>query len=113
MAFATLIVANLGLIFTNRSWTRTLRESLRAPNAASRWVFGGGVALLLLVLYLPPLRNLFHFSTLHLGDLAICLAAGTLSVLWFEGLKVVRRGQRNSQQSSEVAVRGEGRDGFG
>ena len=72
-----------------------------------------GVALLLLVLYLPPLRNLFHFSTLHLGDLVICLGAGTLSVLWFEGLKVVRRGQRNSQQSSEVAVRGQGRDDFG
>jgi Ca2+-transporting ATPase len=51
LAFTTLIVANLGLIFINRSWTRTLAESLRTPNAAARWVYGGGVTLLLLVLY--------------------------------------------------------------
>src|SRR5262249_46713946 len=38
LAFTTLIVANLALIFTNRSWSRTFSESLRTPNAASRWV---------------------------------------------------------------------------
>jgi P-type Ca2+ transporter type 2C len=85
-----LILANLGLIFINRSWTRTLAESLRTPNAAARWVYGGGVAMLLLVLYVPPLRELFHFSALHIGDLAICLGAGLLSVLWFEGFKALR-----------------------
>jgi len=51
---------------------------------------GAGVALLLLVLYVPPLRELFHFSALHLDDLAICLGAGLLSVLWFEGFKALR-----------------------
>jgi Ca2+-transporting ATPase len=71
LAVTTLIVADLGLIFINRSWTRTLAKSLCTPNAAARWVYGGGVALLLLVLYLPSLRELFHFSALHLGDLEI------------------------------------------
>ena len=42
-----------------------------------------------LVLYVPFLRKLFHFSTLHPTDIAICLAAGFASILWFEGLKVV------------------------
>jgi Ca2+-transporting ATPase len=40
--------------------------------------------------YLPVLRDLFHFAPLHLTDLAICLLAGAVSVLWFEGLKVLR-----------------------
>jgi len=91
LAFTTLVVANLGLIFTNRSWTRVLSQSLRTPNAAARWVFGGTLALLALVLYLPPLRDLFHFSTLHADDLLLCLSAGTASVVWFEILKLAHR----------------------
>jgi Ca2+-transporting ATPase len=39
-----------------------------------------------LVLYVPFLRRLFHFSTLHPLDLAICLAGGFVSILWFECL---------------------------
>jgi Ca2+-transporting ATPase len=90
LAFTTLIMANLGLIVTNRSWTRTIGETLRTPNPAARWVIGGAIILLLAVLYVPLLRDLFHFSTLHADDLAISLAAGVLSILWFEGLKAVR-----------------------
>jgi Ca2+-transporting ATPase len=36
----------------------------------------------------PLLQNLFRFSFLHPIDLAICLAAGVLSTLWFEVLKL-------------------------
>jgi len=39
---------------------------------------------------LPFLRKLFHFSTLHLDDLAICIGAGIFSILWFEGLKLLK-----------------------
>jgi Ca2+-transporting ATPase len=99
LAFTTLIVGNLGLIFINCSWTRTLVESLRTPSAAARWVYGGGIALLLLVLYVPPLRELFHFSALHVDDLAICFGAGLLSVFWFEGLKALRRRSRATRRS--------------
>jgi Ca2+-transporting ATPase len=91
MSFTTLVVANLGLIFANRSWSRTIVSTLRSPNPALWWVFGGTLIFLGLVLYVPFLRDLFHFSTLHPDDLAICLASGLVSILWFEGLKVVRR----------------------
>jgi Ca2+-transporting ATPase len=47
LAFTTLIVANLGLIVTNRSWTRTIGETLRTPNPAARWVIGGAIVLLI------------------------------------------------------------------
>lgn len=88
LAFTTLVVANLGLILTNRSWSRTIPQTLRTPNPALWWILGGTLALLGTVLYSPVLRNLFHFQRLHGPDLAICLAAGVLSILWFEGLKM-------------------------
>jgi Ca2+-transporting ATPase len=91
LTFTTLIFANLGLIFINRSWTRTVAETFKEKNNAVRWVAGGAIAFLLLVLYVPGLRQLFHFDTLHFTDLLICLGAGILSILWFEGLKIFRR----------------------
>lgn len=91
LSFTTLVVANLGLIFANRSWTRTIWSTLRTPNAALWWVIGGTTFFLGLALYVPFLRELFHFSTLHPDDLILCLAAGAASILWFEGLKVVKQ----------------------
>ena len=88
LAFTTLIIANIGLIFTNRSWTRTIVSMLTSPNKALWWVLSGALLFLGLVLYTPGLRDLFHFTQLHLPDLALCLLAGGLSILWFEGLKM-------------------------
>jgi Ca2+-transporting ATPase len=89
LAFTTLIVANLGLIMTNRSWTRTIVGTLRSPNAALWWVVGGAITFLGLVLYVPALRHLFKFSVLHPMDIALCLGGGILSIMWFEALKVM------------------------
>ncbi len=41
-----------------------------------------------MALYVPGLRRIFQFSTLHPNDLLLCLAAGTVSILWFEALKL-------------------------
>jgi Ca2+-transporting ATPase len=90
LAFTTLIVSNLSMILTNRSWSRTILETLHTPNAALWWVIIGGVVFLGLVLYVPLLQHLFRFSFLHLEDLAISLGSGLFSVSWFEGLKVLK-----------------------
>jgi P-type Ca2+ transporter type 2C len=88
LAFTTLIIANLSLIFVNRSWKDTALATLRLPNTALWWVTGGAVVFLPLILYVPFLRDLFRFSTLHPIDLAICIIGGLSSVLWFEGFKL-------------------------
>ena len=90
LTYATLIIANLGLIFVNRSWSRTVLATLRSPNTALWWVTGGAVLFLGLALYVPFLRDLFRFSVLHPTDILICIAAGIVSVLWFEVMKAVR-----------------------
>ena len=89
-AFTTLIVANLGLILTNRSWTRTIVGMARAKNNALAYVVVGAVVFLLLALYTPGLRELFHFSLISILDVAICAGAGLLSILWFELFKYGR-----------------------
>jgi Ca2+-transporting ATPase len=91
LSFTTLIIANLGLILTNRSRSRTILSTLRSPNAALWWVLAGALFFLAIILYIPFLKKLFHFSTLHLIDLAISLAAGAFSIIWFEGFKIIHR----------------------
>jgi Ca2+-transporting ATPase len=105
LSFTTLIIANLSLILTNRSWSRTILDSLRSPNAALWWVLTGAVAFLGLALYAPFLRSLFRFSTLHPIDLGICFAAGTASILWFEWLKVLN-GRRRLRPSNRCGTAG-------
>lgn len=91
LAFTTLIISNLAMILTNRSWSRTIPEMLQTPNQALWWVIGGGVIFLGFVLYVPVLQKLFSFSVLHGDDLAVALVSGVVSVLWFEGLKLWNR----------------------
>ena len=88
LAFTTLVISNLALIYTNRSWHRTIRDTMRVRNAALWWVTGGTLVFLGLALYVPWLQKLFQFTTLSPVDLAICLGAGVLGVLWFELLKI-------------------------
>jgi P-type Ca2+ transporter type 2C len=88
LSFTTLIVANLALILTNRSWSRTVIQTLRTPNAALWWVLSGAISFLALVLCVPFLRGVFKFAELTPADLLLCFAAGMLSIGWFEALKL-------------------------
>ncbi len=94
LAFTTLIFANLGLIFTNRSWSRTIFATLRTPNSALWWVSGGSLVFLGFALNNSFLRGLFHFAELHPDDLAICFGAGIISIAWFELMKLTNKRHR-------------------
>ncbi len=90
-AFATLVVANLALIFSNRSGPKPLWASLRAPNLTLWVVAGMALALLLAALYLPWAVGVLRFAPLPAHELAAAAALGLLGVLWFEGVKWARR----------------------
>jgi Ca2+-transporting ATPase len=94
IAFTTFIIANLGLILTNRSWSKTMFRSFAAPNTALIVVLASTVAVLAVVLYVPFFKELFHFGTLSPGDLLISLAAGLAGILWFERLKALHAVRR-------------------
>jgi Ca2+-transporting ATPase len=96
LTFTTIVIANLCLILTNRSWSRTILETVRSPNRALAWVFAGTLSCLFLVLFVPALRDLFRFAPVPFADLAVCAGAGVLSVLWFEIYKYWSRAGGNN-----------------
>ncbi len=93
-AFITLIISNLGLILSNRSWTANLLETLRRKNRAFRWVLAGALAFLALVVFVPGLRELFLFSPVTAEVGIVSVAAGAVGVLWFEVVKLAARKRR-------------------
>ena len=91
LAFTTFMVANVGLIFTNRTWSGAGIGPRWSTNKALAWLTAVVPVVLASVIYVPGLRDLFRFAPLRLVDIVICLGAGTLSVAWFELYKVVSR----------------------
>ena len=91
ISFTTLVLGNLVVIWANRSRTRTVLEMLRSRNIPLWGITAGALLLLALVLYIPSVRHLFQFSTLHLDDLVVCTALALISVTWFEMLKLRNR----------------------
>jgi len=90
LTFTTLVVANICLILTNRSWSRTIFSMFVVPNRAQWYVSGGAILFLCLILSNPALRSLFSFDRLDLSDVLICVLVGVGSILWFEGMKLFR-----------------------
>ncbi|OPY38383.1 MAG: Copper-exporting P-type ATPase B [Methanoregula sp. PtaU1.Bin051] len=96
LTFTTIVIANLCLILTNRSWSETIVTTIRSYNRALHWVFAGSLVCLFLILYIPALRELFRFGPLTLPDLLLCIWAGAASILWFELYKAGRKTMRHA-----------------
>ena len=62
IAFSSLIIGNIFLILTNLSKTRSFLSVFRERNIAAMIILSGAVALLLLIMLLPPLRLVFSFE---------------------------------------------------
>lgn len=91
LTFATLVLLNLSLILTNRSTQKPLFKVLETPNKALWWVVGGAVVFLGLVIYVPLLAQIFHFSRLHISGIVTCVAAMIASTVIFELRKFLIR----------------------
>jgi P-type Ca2+ transporter type 2C len=90
MAFITLIVSNIAVILTNRSWTDNIFRIIATPNKAVIWVSGGAGLFLALVLNIPFFLNLFQFQRPGWINIMICCFAGIISIAWFEIYKIVK-----------------------
>ena len=90
MAFITLIISNIAVILTNRSWTDNIFKIIATPNKAVLWVVGGAVFFLSLILNVPFFLELFQFEKLKFIHILICILAGISTVIWFEIYKLVK-----------------------
>ena len=85
LVFTTLIISNLMLILMNRGPERSLLKKMTSlKNHIVKWIALGSFVVLATTLYIPNLRDLYRLSNLHMNDIAICLVAGVLSVIWLQ-----------------------------
>jgi Ca2+-transporting ATPase len=89
MAFTTLIVSNIAVILTNRSWTDNIFKIIATPNKAVLWVIGGAIFFLTLILNVPFFLELFQFQQLSFMNILICIGAGITTISWFEIYKLI------------------------
>jgi Ca2+-transporting ATPase len=103
VAFVSMVIGNLGLIFANRSWKHSILKTLRVPNKALWWVTGGAILFLAFALTVPFLRELFKFAPLQRWEMVLIALSGLASILIAESVKLkgIRsfiHGGRNEKQ---------------
>jgi P-type Ca2+ transporter type 2C len=91
LTFVTLIVSNIAVILSNRSWTFGFLKILSTPNKAVTWIVSGAVIFLILILNIPFLQNLFQFEKIGYIEFLVCTLAGFSSIIWFEIYKKMKR----------------------
>jgi Ca2+-transporting ATPase len=91
LAFISLVVTIVSLIFVNRSFSASLIMAFRRPNPALALVLLAVTTMLGLTLLWPFASSLFRFGPLHLDDLALTLGAGVLALVVLELLKPLWR----------------------
>lgn len=90
MTFTTLIVSNIAVILTNRSWINNIFKIIITPNKAVLWVVGGAIFFLTLILNIPFFLDLFQFERLTFINILVCTLAGLSSIIWFEIYKLFK-----------------------
>jgi Ca2+-transporting ATPase len=80
MAFAAMVLGNLGLIVANLTRGSRLEEPRRIANPTLWALVGGALAGLAAVLYVAPLREVFRFAPLSAAELAASIAAAAAAI---------------------------------
>ncbi|KAF2338348.1 cation-translocating P-type ATPase [Flavobacterium tistrianum] len=91
MVFSTLIFANILLSLTNRSFHYSLFESFKNRNILFPIVSFSTLIMLSAILYINPFSDFFHLTGLTIKELGLAAGIASISVLWFEGYKLVKR----------------------
>jgi Ca2+-transporting ATPase len=87
LAFAALVLTNIGLVLVNRSFSSSLWRAVSRRNPALWIVLGVALPLLLAGVSWQPAQAIFRFGPLHADDLAICLGAAAGLLVALELLK--------------------------
>jgi Ca2+-transporting ATPase len=91
MVFITLICANIFLTLANRSFYYSIFTTLMYKNNLVPLMIGITLLLTASLLFIPPFTRFFAFEKLGLMQLGLSTLVGFVSVIWFEGLKMMKR----------------------
>lgn len=81
ISFATLVTANLALIFVNRAPDAPIGDLLRRPNRTFWWIAIATLIVLMLTLYVPPLARAFQFAMPAPALAITAVVASTIAVV--------------------------------
>lgn len=91
MVFVTLITSNIFLTLVNRSFHYSVLTTLAYRNSLVLLIIGATVVMTTALLYFPALTDFFEFGRVQGKQLTVAILTGFLSVIWFEGVKAVKR----------------------
>ena len=91
MVFTTLIAANIFLTLVNRSFYYSVFTTLLYKNNLVLLIIGMTIFITSILLYLKPLTAFFEFESINSMQLLFCIATGSVSVVWFEIIKWIKR----------------------
>ena len=91
MVFTVLISANIFLTLVNRSFFYSFFTTLKYKNNLVLLIISITIAMTIVLIYIKPLALFFKFEYLSFVQLLISIAAGFLSVIWYEAVKWKKR----------------------
>lgn len=94
MVFTTLIFANILLSFVNRSFYYSVLESFKNKNILLVAITLLTLSMLFVILFVRPISDFFSVTSLSIDELALSIGIASLSVLWFEIYKLIKRKSR-------------------
>jgi Ca2+-transporting ATPase len=81
LVFVNLVLGNIGMIISNRYWTRNIFSIVRIPNKAFWYVTIAAVVFLSVSLFVPYVNTLFKFEPLHTWQYLFCIGTGVLAII--------------------------------
>ncbi len=94
LTFFALVLAIVGLILINRSFSASVWTAVRRPNPTLLWILLAIAAIMALTLAWPFAAHLFRFGPLHPDDLALTVVAGVVVFAGLDVLKLLLRAER-------------------
>lgn len=91
MVFTTLVFSNVILSLVNRSFYYSVLTSLKNKNNVMVFVNTITLAMLAMIIYITPIARFFEVEPLAFSKISICIAVSTISVLWIEIYKWIKR----------------------
>lgn len=94
LVFTTLVLANIFLTLSNRSFYYSLLSEMRNHNPLMVYIITATIVLLIGILYIPPVSKFFKILPLSPTELLACSATAAASISWFEVWKWAKRKRR-------------------
>ena len=91
MIFTTLVIANVVLTLVNRSFYFSIFTTLKYKNNLVLLIIAITLGLTGIILFVPAISTFFQFQKPSLSQLGFSILIGSVSVLWFELVKLWKR----------------------